>query len=290
MESTHVNFCDPTRRKTVIGLIEVAMSNPCGDPDNGNHPRSIPNLNGPDRGYITPTCLKRWVRDNLNRVDGYKLYIARGADLEALSEAHGNDLDKAQGDYIDLRLFGGMIPSSKQRRPGPLVATNPTSIDPVEFMEITGTSVAGRPKKDAEEGDPLTGVMHGKHVVVYGVYRFAIHFDPAAGKATGVTEADLRAFFLALRDCTNTSRSGARPDVNMKRLWIYDQGPGRGCTTPDQIDRCVEINRIDGALLGVDAATAWSDYEITLSVPRSGVAVLDLMENPDALGVATNVA
>lgn len=83
-------------RHEMVLLIEVAKSNPNGDPDTGNMPRMQPDTM---KGLITDVCLKRKVRNFFSLYkpdgkllgngsqDGYRIFIKENAVLQELMES-----------------------------------------------------------------------------------------------------------------------------------------------------------------------------------------------------------
>jgi len=302
---------DIKSRLSIICLLETVMSNDQINPDNPPYPRFIQTANGP-LVYMRGVGLKRRVRDNMIRVDGIAQYIGREADLKAQDMTAGNDLKASMQRWIDLRLFGGLNTGTGQKEPGPLTVTYPTTLDPVEFIEDTGTSVAGRPRKkvpadqtaldnavaegllDMEEGagdteeeagdtDKLVGRMYSDVRVRYGVYRCTWNFDPSQAVVTGVTAEDLRVFLRALRGCIATSRSALRSDGQWRGLWLIDHGTKRGRATPAAHERTIEVRRTNGQPLGLSPAEKWEDYEVIIHEPVTGCTMYDLLEDPEGL-------
>ena len=99
-------------RHEMVLLIEVAKSNPNGDPDTGNMPRMQPDTM---KGLITDVCLKRKVRNFLSLYnpdgtllgngsqDGYKIFIKENAVLQQLMESDdiAGQAEKIFNDYSE---------------------------------------------------------------------------------------------------------------------------------------------------------------------------------------------
>jgi CRISPR-associated protein Csd2 len=73
--------CDPSKRHDFVFLFDVANGNPNGDPDAGNLPRVDAETN---RGIVTDVCIKRKIRDYVNRVLLRPIYIQGEAALNTL--------------------------------------------------------------------------------------------------------------------------------------------------------------------------------------------------------------
>ena len=85
---------DPTVRHDALLLVEVVDSNPNGDPDAGNQPRTDPETG---QGLITDVSLKRKVRDTVDAMratlphpDRYGIYVTAGTALNTFTSAPGS--------------------------------------------------------------------------------------------------------------------------------------------------------------------------------------------------------
>lgn len=101
-------------RHDIVLLIEVAKSNPNGDPDTGNMPRLQPDTM---KGLMTDVCLKRKIRnffslynpdgnlqaDGSEMQDGWRIFIREGAILQEQIE-HTDVRSKAEGKFKEWLL------------------------------------------------------------------------------------------------------------------------------------------------------------------------------------------
>jgi CRISPR-associated protein Csd2 len=87
MKNVNTTYTDATKRHDFAFLFDATDSNPNGDPDAGNLPRTDPETL---QGLVTDVCIKRKVRNYVDMIRGtedrYKIYVQnRGI---ALNELH----------------------------------------------------------------------------------------------------------------------------------------------------------------------------------------------------------
>jgi CRISPR-associated protein Csd2 len=260
----------PDTCKVGVALVEVTMSNPNGDPDNGGAPRLI---SGPDGeiGLISTACIKRVIRDYAAN-GGAELFFARGGDRRDAQTAHDADPTKMTDAYWDLRLFGGVLTQANTRVRGPLQVGDALSVAPVDLVTLGGTSVTGvqreKPKKKPKKGEEadetpaetFTGAtMHSYSVVRHGLYRFKFEYNPFDAKqiaGRGVAPADIALFYAGLIEGWAFNRSAHRTDVNLRSLYVFDTPAQRGAEP-----RHKTVGRIDVRATTVPSHR-FEDYEI----------------------------
>lgn len=204
--------------RAICVLIEAKNTNPQGNPDEDNRPRVNPNNN---KGFITGVGLKRKIRDYL-QLTGNDIYVARNVCLEdqrdglgAKSSKRGSkealDLYDAVADkYIDVRVFGQLIPSAGRALRGPIQVSDGVSIDPVDVIDIAMTRVAVETKKESESQDGGNQTMASKSVISYGLYKFYIFVNPHDSVRSKCSEEDYEKVMDALLKCLQNDCSSAR--------------------------------------------------------------------------------
>mgnify|MGYP001340651744 CR=1 FL=1 len=163
---------NPETRKIGVFYFIVTMSNPNGDPQGAGAPRT----DDDDYGIITPACVKRNVRDYAATSHGKPLYIARDSveDLNAVQarflkkpdqdakpkKGKAKEDDKAIiidsaamcAEFIDIRLFGGMVPKADRKMRGPWKVSHMISITPIEVLDIGWSRVTGHDREKVKRG------------------------------------------------------------------------------------------------------------------------------------------
>lgn len=268
-------------------LFEAVNSNPNGDPDNGNLPRQDPDTG---RGYVTPVCLKRKVKNEVslmtNGKTGYDMYIrpegtlntrddeaaaACGVDASKLANAKKTDpdVDKAIFDYMcakyfDIRTFGAVMTrfskNSYGRARGVVQLEMATSVSPITINDICITRTAVNTEADRAAKGPNT--MGRFATVNYGLYRVNGTVNPFNAANTGFSEEDLELVWTALANLFNHDQSGIRSGMRVRKLVLFrhDSAYGNACD-PDLFDRLVITEKNSDK-----APSGYSDYEVSLNL------------------------
>jgi CRISPR-associated protein Csd2 len=285
---------DPTNRMVISFVIEVALSNPNGDPERGGGPR-VDLTDG--RGIISPQCQKRWIRDYAVSHGGQSLFIERGADLGAIQDGYAKAPVKSEApakkpkkgkeeklvidaaaliaDKFDLRVFGGLLPRCTIKPRGAFQFAPAVSVDPIEILEEGFTRCAGNfddgkvdgAESDGQEEDGvgvLRGTKNAYRIVRYGLYRGYAVYNPILGKVNGVTAEDISLVLGGLIEGLDFTRSAHRVNVNLRRMYVI--------ATPNE--RGSEPGHVTNARIKVENTTGmppskFEDYAIT--VDESGM-------------------
>ena len=212
-------------RNEFLFLYDIKNGNPNGDPDE-NRPR----IDGvTKRCYVTDVRLKRFVRDYLIQTDGEdsilvtelnrktviltdrvkQRLIKDQIDEEAQKTIKGEDLLKNILNYFtDLRMFGSPLafkfPDKKEFKEtkknwgetgsitGPIQINFGETLHQVEEITFHGTSMFGS-QEEKEQGTFTT-----YYAIPYGLIAFHGVANENAAKTTGLTEADIEKFKVAL--------------------------------------------------------------------------------------------
>lgn len=282
MTDTHL---DPMRKQTALLLFDATDSNPNGDPDGGNAPRTDPETG---QGLVSDVSIKRKIRDTVPAAANgsaetgrFGIFVTAGtalnANLRLAAEAvgrtakgkgskdAGNNLAKEaeqqawlREHYFDVRMFGGVLSTGDYpagKLTGPLQVEWARSIDPVVPTEHTITRVA----RTSEGEDPNTQIG-AKWMVPYGLYSTRLHYAPADGGRAGVTGEDLAVLWRSLTHMFDHTRSASRANMGTCALWVISHSHPLGNGTPRQISRALSVRR------KADLAVArnFDDYEVDL--------------------------
>lgn len=266
---------DPTVRHDALLLIDVADSNPNGDPDAGNQPRMDPETG---HGLITDVSLKRKVRDavdtwrpTLSNPDRYGIYVTAGRALNSVHESADEALGKAatpesrqvwlRDHYFDIRLFGAVMTTGDKkagRLTGPVQFGIARSVDPVVPIDLAITRVT-----KTVEGKEDQSEMGSKWIVPYGLYAARIHYSAALGQAAGVTPEDLQLLWHMLCNMWDHTRSASRQNVNKRGLHIFSHSSALGDAPATALLETISVQRTG------KPARSFGDYTVSLPDPAN---------------------
>jgi len=222
-----------TRRSEIIFCYDVQDANPNGDPLDENKPRIDEETS---INIVTDVRLKRTVRDYLfnykgyNGRDGKDIFVrekesVKGGlqDGKERAKDFKEDEDTVLNQCIDVRLFGGVIPLTKDSITftGPVQFKMGRSLHPVSLKHIKGTgafaSEAGKNQKTFRE----------EYVLPYSFICFNGIINENAARHTRLTGADVALLLEGMWDGTKNlisrSKMGQMPRLLLK---IDYKGPG----------------------------------------------------------------
>lgn len=201
-------------------LISCDYSNPNGDPDFDNRPRTNAET---DCGEITSECIKRKIRDRVLFVNQYiprencDIFIRTNKALNTKLNEAADDLgltnkkgSKKAGDdatadeknkkdksalineymrshYFDVRMFGAVMNTGDNPAgnvTGALQMTEATSPDPVYISTFAHTRAAKTKESDQESKNG--SVPYPKSLVTFGLYKGAGRYNAYNGIENGV--------------------------------------------------------------------------------------------------------
>lgn len=276
---------DPTRKHTAVVLFDVTDSNPNGDPDGGNQPRTDPETG---HGLVSDVSFKRKIRDTVPAVtegradaDRYKIFVTAGtalnANLRLAAETVGRTTKKGPKDasnglvkeaeqqawlrehYYDIRMFGGVLSTGDYpagKLTGPVQVEWARSVDPVVPTEHTITRVA----RTSEGDDPNTQIG-AKWTLPYGLFRTTLHYSPSDGQKAGVTEDDLAVLWQTIEKMYDHTRSASRANVSTIGLIVATHAHRLGDCPPRKVNKAVTITRS-----GSDTPRSYDDYQIAVDL------------------------
>jgi CRISPR-associated protein Csh2 len=220
------------KRTEILFLYDVQNGNPNGDPSDENKPRidEETKLN-----IVTDVRLKRTIRDYLFNFKGYngtggkdifvrQSYVnddmAKGLnDAMGRAKKFGNDPKTILDQCIDIRLFGGVIPTQlTATKKGSITLTGPVqfkmghSLHRVQTMYIKGTgafaATAGKDQNTFRE----------EHILPYSMIAFYGIINENAAKHTGLTIEDVELLKEAIWEGTRNLISRSKFEHNPRLL------------------------------------------------------------------------
>jgi CRISPR-associated protein Csd2 len=253
-------YTDATKRHDFAFLFDATDSNPNGDPDAGNLPRTDPETL---QGLVTDVCIKRKVRDYVDMIRGtedrYKIYVQnRGIALNVLharaytarnlvstgAKQKREDVEQARSwmceNFFDIRCFGAVMNTQincGQVR-GPVQLTFARSIDPIVPLDLAITRVAV-----TQVGADKQTEIGRKAIVPYALYLgygyYILHF----AKQTGFTGEDLEVFWEALQGMWDLDRAAGRSNIALQKLYVFSHQNPLGNAPAHKLFERISIKR-----------------------------------------------
>jgi CRISPR-associated protein Csd2 len=162
--------------------------------------------------------------------------------------------------YYDVRMFGAVLQTglnAGQVR-GPAQISFARSRDPVEVVPFQLTRQARTTARRLQTGDTEFG---RKTVVLYGLYRAHGYFTPAFARDTGVTIQDLEIFWHALSNLFQYDRSAARPEMEVRGLYVFTHESGLGNAPAHKLFERIGVEKREG----VEAPRSFKDYAVSVN-------------------------
>lgn len=265
-----------------VFLFDCKNGNPNGDPDAGNEPRMNMETGC---GIVTDVCLKRKVRNYVDMVKNgeacYNILIKSDKPLnekfKAAYEAEGMPVDETKKgtnpanelkardfmcrNYFDVRTFGAVMSTGKNSCGivrGPVQFSFAESVSPVTIDNVTITRQAKTDEARASKGETEMG---NKPVIAYGLYRMNGHISAAlANSTTGLSDEDVDLLWTAMRNMFEEDRSAARPDMNVRGLYVFKHESVYGNAPFSELEDKIKVVLKDGIKTPHD----FDDYEVTV--------------------------
>jgi len=195
-----------------VAFVTVKMSNPNGDPLNGNRPRT--DYNG--YGEISDVCIRRKIRNRMQDL-GHNIFVQsddRCDDgFKSLSERAsaylGNIKDRdeyaslACEKWLDVRSFGQVFAFKSNEKSGvsvgvrgPVSIHQAVSVSPVEVYSQQITKSVNSEPGEKRSSD----TMGMKHMVRFGLYKIKGSINVQLAQKTGFTEEDAE----TIKECLRT--------------------------------------------------------------------------------------
>ena len=287
------------RRAEFVYVIEVNMSNPNGDPDNDNRPRTTL----AERGWITQQCLNRACRDyvgeNYGHMPGHGLHQARGGARHWLN-AHAYKIagikppaTKAKDAAVvlgvlkslcwDIRALGGVLGAKKTPAgslTGPIQIGNSISVDPiyVHCAGLTNSSVCSdREEKDQmKKNGCIIGTMGRSWLVDFGVYVARGTLCVSTAKKSGLTQKDLEIYWEALMNMWEDQVTSSKKDVEARKLVVFQHCDKKGkgvCKRHENFRRVKIVKNCE------EEPRSWEDYDFSINTDDlpDGLEIIEMM-------------
>ncbi|HHU06704.1 MAG TPA: type I-C CRISPR-associated protein Cas7/Csd2 [Clostridiales bacterium] len=255
-----------------VAFVSVTMSNPNGDPLNGNRPRT--DYNG--FGEISDVCIKRKIRNRMQDL-GHSIYVQSDDRCDdgykSLSERAGAALGKIKDreeyarlaceKWLDVRSFGQVFAFKSNEKSGvsvgvrgPVSIHQAVSVSPVEVHSQQITKSVNSEPSEKRSSD----TMGMKHMVRFGLYKIKGSINVQLAKKTGFTEEDAETIKECLRTLFENDASSARPEGSMQvhRLYWWKHNCPSGQYSSAKVHASVSAVLKDS----VDIPSAFNDYDI----------------------------
>lgn len=216
------------KRSEIIFCYDIKDANPNGDPLDSNKPR-IDEETG--QNIVTDVRLKRTIRDFLfenkgHNIDGEKDIFVRetfsNEEKKTIKDGKGRakdfkeEADKILDSCVDIRLFGGVIPLSKDSITftGPVQFQMGRSMHKVNMQYIKGTGAfaSGEGKKQA--------TFREEYILSYSFINFYGIVNENAAKYTKLNDEDINEFLEGIWEGTKNiisrSKFGQMPKLLLK--------------------------------------------------------------------------
>ena len=294
-------------KKRSIGMIiiEAIGSNPNGNPDEDNMPRTLAD----GHGLISPVCEKHHIREQLedhnsvtweyykNMLDldeeSFSIWESqlKGYDSESAKEAkvHWRKLIKDKGAnallerFWDMRVFGTTMLEKKEKkdddgfvftRTGCVSISPLISLKPVEVIAqtITKANPLREELLDKNQGDIAPFAFKAdRHAIFVGTYVI----NPARAHLTGTTEKDIEVFKVLITKAFSNSTSACRPCVKeVQVIHAEHDNPIGSFNENELMNFCRPVPKCEGP------STSMSDYsfvsidDIKKQFPNINVSML----------------
>lgn len=219
-------------RHEILFIYDVTDANPNGDPLDENKPRMDEETN---TNIVTDVRLKRTIRDYLYNYKGFDgtngkdIFVredtaANGGikDGKARAKDFGENPDTVLERAIDIRLFGGVIPLSKDSITftGPVQFNMGRSLNRVSPKHIKGTGAFA-----SKEGDKQK-TFREEYIIPYSIIAFHGIINENAAKHTRLTEDDVKlldeSIWMGTKNLITRSKMGHMPRLLLRI--VYKEG------------------------------------------------------------------
>lgn len=246
-------------------IIDVMNSNPNGDPDRENDPRT----RSDGRGEISPVSVKHKIRELVEDKDSEiwrEISEKLGLPLEGFDilesrntrrvEAKKLSPEELLAKYWDARVFGTTF---LEKDTESFIAAGVAqfglgvSLDPVEIRRMTTTKVLPVQEEKSRGMAPLA-----YRVVSYGVYVMPFFINATAARKTACTRQDIQLMLELLPYIYKETASYLRPQVDIRHAFYVEHLRPRGTFNDFKIIDALTPARV-GDQTGV--ALSWKDYD-----------------------------
>lgn len=252
-------------RGTGMLIIDVMNSNPNGDPDRENDPRT----RSDGRGEISPVSVKHKIRELVEDKDSEiwrEISEKLGLPLEGFDilesrntrrvEAKKLSSEELLAKYWDARVFGTTF---LEKDTESFIASGVAqfglgvSLDPVEIRRMTTTKALPVQEDKSRGMAPLA-----YRVVSYGVYVMPFFINATAARKTACTRQDIQLMLELLPHIYKETSSYLRPQVDIRHAFYVEHLRPRGTFNDFKI-----IDALTPARVGdqTGAALSWKDYD-----------------------------
>lgn len=209
-------------RSEILYVYDIRDGNPNGDPLDENKPR----IDEETRvNLVTDVRLKRTIRDYLHDFKGEEIFVREICydekegyiqDGKMRAKNFDEDAEKILEECIDIRLFGGVIPLTKDSitYTGPVQFKMGRSLHRVAMKHIKGTGAFASKEKSKQATFREEDILPYSLILFYGI------INENAAKHTKLTDADvsllLEGTWNGTKNLISRSKAGQNPRLLLK--------------------------------------------------------------------------
>ncbi len=209
-------------RSEILFIYDIRDGNPNGDPLDENKPRIDEETS---TNLVTDVRLKRTIRDYLHNFKGKEIFVKEIVYNEAekfiqdgkrRAKNFDEDATRILGECIDIRLFGGVIPLTKDSitYTGPVQFKMGRSLHRVSIKHIKGTGAFASKDKMTQATFREEDILPYSLILFYGI------INENAAKYTKLTEEDipllLEGIWNGTKSLISRSKVGQNPRLLLK--------------------------------------------------------------------------
>jgi len=209
-------------RSEILYVYDIRDGNPNGDPLDENKPR----IDEETRvNLVTDVRLKRTIRDYLHDFKGEEIFVREICydekegyiqDGKMRAKNFDENAEKILEECIDIRLFGGVIPLTKDSitYTGPVQFKMGRSLHRVAMKHIKGTGAFASKEKSKQATFREEDILPYSLILFYGI------INENAAKHTKLTDADvsllLEGTWNGTKNLISRSKAGQNPRLLLK--------------------------------------------------------------------------
>lgn len=284
-------------RMEIIYFESVDRSNPNGNPDADNAPRTDENGHAEKSPFSSKHCHRMYLDRVLGENILYRPERVRDKFFIAIQDMDGDVRTNVCRDTLDVRLWGSVVTGIDSGSiTGPTQYSAMKSIDPVEVVRSSITCCAPakmQPKKrkdDEDEKKVKSGVMGGSYYIPYALMRGEIFVSPthakrphalpsAKGKkvkkqdtkevvppfqGTECTREDIDKLIEAIFYGPEHNRAAGRTGITTERVFVFEHASVRGNGKAKDLLARIKVERQEG----VAVAACFEDYRFDIDAKK----------------------
>lgn len=169
--------------------------------------------------------------------------------------------------FLDVRLFGQLVPGLPGTLRGPVQFSMGESLDPIHPSRLSITRVAVATEKEESAQNGANHTMGGVWYIPYGLYRFHIYVNPNDARRSHCTEEDYDLFVKSIPRMFDYDRSSGRSSACVRALYEFrinkeTHGNAHGTVHGERLLESVQVRRRDP---NAKHPRTFDDYAVTFA-------------------------